>query len=790
MKIMKKQSIYALMSAIALAGAVGFSSCSSDEKVTATPNPGYNQTEGTVPVQFLFNVGSYGGGASTRQSADATQAQNNLPAEKFRGIEGARILCFGQAADGQYVSSCLVPNGAIENDADHIKATRLFDMARVALPGSLGYDNNGNNPATTRVLEMTFPLGTNSMMFYGRAITEPEGDYKDIYGHLDEYNVENDLTKVTFALGKRLTTSQKTEFLHIQNLLAAILTCIMETNRGTSAVTAIQAPETGVDPYGWAIPAATGAGLKWRDYYLKFIENDPKSPIDENVPLTQLEIKLAKAYKEMTTIKETELRNGSGPALISTIKNLWGIVNSVRCAQPTGVSEALAKYMAQRIHTELDAYFEPTFEGTAKTEGGMPTSISFRSTSDVLLTKIEQDAYWPKGKGDNGKNIFPENYFSEITDANNDLSTFPANFELPQGSTHLKFCIYPEGDTDHRNQDKIPAGTPQYGFYYVQDYNSSAVDNGQFTVDDYYYPAELLYFGNSPIRVSDTPQEVGDYPQNTTDWTNESHAKWTGWVANGKVASTTRSVAMTNNINYGTALLEMTVGYASQSLKDNNHQVQKDDYGVADDQEPDNIIEATPTSFKLVGVLIGGQSPRIGWNMLPAMKSGERMGYIYDDKISINTIPITGTSSPNYTMVFDNYKIPANQEDPQNDVYIALEFQNNTGKDFFGKNNLITNGSNFYLIGKLSPNGKTAPNLPAYHALPPYGMTGTTTVPRVFIQDHKTMVNFKIGENSLKSAYLTVPDLRSSSVTLGLSVDMSWSNGLNFGDIELGGTGN
>ena len=782
MKIMKKQSIYALMSAIALAGAVGFSSCSSDEKVTATPNPGYNQTEGTVPVKFLFNVGSYGGGASTRQSADATQAQNNLPAEKFRGIEGARILCFGQATDGQYVSSTA-------------SATRLFDMARVALPGSLGYDNNGNNPATTRVLEMTFPLGTNSMMFYGRAITEPEGDYKDIYGHLDEYNVENDLTKVTFALGKRLTTSQKTEFLHIQNLLAAILTCIMETNRGTSAVTAIQAPETGVDPYGWAIPAETGSGLKWRDYYIKFMQDDPKSPIDPNVPLTQLEIKLAKAYKEMTTIKETELRNGSGPALISTIKNLWGIVNSVRCAQPTGVSEALAKYMAQRIHTELDAYFEPTFNGTAKTEGGMPTSISFRSTSDVLLTKIVTDVYWPK-KDNEEKNVFPEGYFSDITAANNDLSTFPANFELPQGSTHLKFCTYEENDADNRTQNKIPAGTPKYGFYYVQDYNSSAVDNGQFTVDDYYYPAELLYFGNSPIRVSDNPHEVLEYPQNTTDWTTENHETpeptdpWFGWTSNGKVASTTRSVAMTNNINYGTALLEMTVAYGSNQLHDNNHQVQKDDYGVPDVQEPDNIIVPTPTSFKLVGVLIGGQSPRIGWNMLPAMKSEERMGYIYDDKISINTIPLTGTSSPNYTMVFDNYKIPANEEDPQNDVYIALEFQNNTGKDFFGKNNLITNGSNFYLIGKLSPNGKTAPNLPAYHALPPYGMTGDKTIPRVFIQDHKTMVNFKIGENSLKSAYLTVPDLRSSSVTLGLSVDMSWSAGLNYTEdnsITLGG---
>ena len=48
-------------------------------------------------------------------------------------------------------------------------------------------------------------------------------------------------------------------------------------------------------------------------------------------------------------------------------------------------------------------------------------------------------------------------------------------------------------------------------------------------------------------------------------------------------------------------------------------------------------------------------------------------------------------------------------------------------------------------------------------------------------------VNFVIGENSLKHAYLTVPDLRYSSLTLGLSVDLHWSTGLNFGDVILGG---
>ena len=50
-----------------------------------------------------------------------------------------------------------------------------------------------------------------------------------------------------------------------------------------------------------------------------------------------------------------------------------------------------------------------------------------------------------------------------------------------------------------------------------------------------------------------------------------------------------------------------------------------------------------------------------------------------------------------------------------------------------------------------------------------------------------TTANFKIGVNSLKYAYLTVPDLRSSSVTLGLSVDLQWSTGLSFDNIIIGG---
>ena len=49
---------------------------------------------------------------------------------------------------------------------------------------------------------------------------------------------------------------------------------------------------------------------------------------------------------------------------------------------------------------------------------------------------------------------------------------------------------------------------------------------------------------------------------------------------------------------------------------------------------------------------------------------------------------------------------------------------------------------------------------------------------RVFIQDYTTTANFTI--NSLKNAYVTIPDLRASKLQLGLSVDLSWRAGLTY----------
>ena len=325
---------------------------------------------------------------------------------------------------------------------------------------------------------------------------------------------------------------------------------------------------------------------------------------------------------------------------------------------------------------------------------------------------------------------------------------------------------------------------------------------GGFTVDSYFYPAELLYFGNSPLRVSGTEHKEPTYPNDVANWMTE--ASWSAdWVKDSHVVSTTRSVAMKNNINYGTALLKTTVGYKTLTLKDNNHAIQKaKDPSLSDTDEPDKEITVTGTSFQLVGLIIGGQYKKVGWDFTPKT-SGNSQGYVYDKAIPEGADAIPGTvntaSTPNYTLVFDNIVPESANETVQNKVYVALELKNNTDHDFYGKHSLIRNGDSFYLIGKLDPANYTSAVTPAAfpwsnliqksndHPLPPYNADGSSKeFVRVFMQDFMTTANFWFGENSLKEALLTVPDLRHSSLTLGLSVDMNWSTGISFENVILG----
>ncbi len=756
---MKKLFNYALIGAIALTGSTMLTSCSSsDDAAAENNNPNYDPVEQSVYAQFVFNV-STGNQATTRQSSSATQATTS---ETFRGINNAALFTYKLPNDGKHLATAAV-------------ADKYIDLGTPLASGTITADNSH------RILEMSLPINTNTMLFYGKA---PEGTASsgeaskgytayDLYGHLDDYTLAGgtgesagkEISAANFELGKRMTAENLAKYNQIKKLLGGVLTCIINTKIADGDHVALDA-----EHYGVAVAANEYPNVvTWADY----ANADGKSPVETTHELYSLEAKLAEVYKALTNIQtdQGELRAGYGTAILHTIEDVWSVINSVQCATPFSKGEAVAKKLAELIHEEISLYFEGTVPKTGASKGGAVTDVNFRTVSTMVST-FNSDALWPTTTA--GTHPTVDGIGSE------DLSKFPMAYAVPSGAAHY----------DWKSTEKI--------FEYVTDYNTSSVGSGGgFTVESYFYPAELLYFGNSPLRVSDSEHKEPTYPNGVDNWMDNDN--WSDWDNNSHVVSTTRSVAMRNNINYGSALLKTTVGYKSATLKDNNHAIQHaKDPSIGANDEPDKEITVNATSFQLVGIVIGGQYKKVGWDFTPKTTDNTQ-GYIYDKAIpeGANSIPTYSAtpapSSPNYTLVFDNYKAGQSAAN-QDKVYIALELKNNTGQDFYGKHSLIRDGDSFYLVGKLDPTAISSSlgQLSTDHPLPPYNSDGSSigssieTV-RVFMQDFMTTANFWFNETSLHEALLTVPDLRHSSLTLGLSVDMSWSTGINFNDITLGG---
>ena len=740
---MKKMKHFAYAGAIALLSVVGFTACSSSDDMAESNNPNFNPETNEVLTKFVFNVAT---GSTTRQTSAATQATSSDP---FRGINNAVLLSFKQTADEKHISAAT-------------NADKRYELQDIMSAGSIDQTNSH------RVIETSLPLNTNSLLFYGKAVQTSPLNY-EAYGHLDDFTIADpaatglDMSATNIELGSRINGNLE-NYQKIQDLLAGILTCIMNSNLvGTNHTAVSYDANTVVYP----------DNIYWSSY----ANSTGKSPVTPARDLAALEVKLANVYKEMTTIRDAdgELRSGCAHNLNYTIQAMWSVINEIRYATPFCGEEAVAQALAVRIHNRLKNYFN----GTVPENGAAVTGVSFNTATVDVINAFITDTAWPTSPQVADPDAKPTStYFDAIKEK--DLNDFPEGlYKVPAGAAHYKF--------DASKQQ----------FKYQQDYNTSAVGGGGFSVSSYYYPAELCYFGNSPVRTSSDQVRPNDYPNGVANW--KTDGQWASNWAGTHVISSTKAVAMKNNINYGTSLLKTEIKYAGATvddnkvLYDNNHNIQKyKNPSILSTDEPNKQITISGTSFQLKGILIGGQSKKVGWDYLPkAVTAPETnpQGYIYDNTVASTSIPAEGTSAPNYTLVFDNFNATAaTSSQPQDKVYVALELVNNTGEDFLGEHGLIRNGGTFYLVGQLDPDGKAPTWANSDHPLPPYNNNGTTNqVARVFIQDYTTSVVFKIGPYSLQHAFLTVPDLRYSSLTLGLSVDLNWEAGINFGDVTIGG---
>ena len=635
----------------------------------------------------------------------------------FRGIQDAKLIALS-ATNPTYLAPF---NG---------ESTTAFDVCKTFQLGTL-YGSSAVTPgsnqtsSSNRILELAMPLKTNSMLVYARAI--PSGVVEE------DGKVTMTITEApessTISLVSRLN-NRGTEYNQTCDLGATILNRILSANvTGAAAGDFVHNGYTNVE----ALPA-----LDWKTMSLAY------NPATPTAALAEI---LAKAYLTLTTFRDGELRAGSGSALFNIAYSLYNTAKIVYGAEATDDGEANAQRLALEIMNRITTFFNLDTETNTVSEW---KSIGSASESGTIIANLIAAGI-----------VTAENWSTRFgAVVSGDLRNLPTAFGLPFGAAIL--YKKDDGTFDYRNP----------GTSLMEQSNSTAAAN-------YMYPAELLYFDNSAIRVNNAEQKVSDYPNGVNPWDTE--ANWTAkdWTS-GAVTSTTRSVAVKNNINYGVAMLQTKVTIDGDAFADNRH-------AIISEEADQSLTADEVKQFKLTGVLIGGQNDQVGWNYLA--KDDDWNYVIYDSKIAGTGAIPTPSGEENYTLVFDNYMLGTSSgtQADQTNVLVALEFENQS-KDFYGNGNMIRYGGKFYLVGKLTlgDNRIAESNWPTYYAIPPYSGGATNKISRVFIQDFMTTANFKIGANSLKNAYVTVPDLRSSQTSLGLSVDLQWQTGLSFESV-LGG---
>lgn len=336
------------------------------------------------------------------------------------------------------------------------------------------------------------------------------------------------------------------------------------------------------------------------------------------------------------------------------------------------------------------------------------------------------------------------------------IDNYPSIIDLPDGAAVLHY----EADTEGKAVFTYLGTDANYASMNVT------------ALDQYAYPANLYYWGKSDILTSESSQQDHFNPTMTWD-DNVSTGIFNYYDAGNAITSKTRSVILKKQVQYGVGRLDFSVAASGSGTGGK----------LADNGSGTNAHSIDPTKIKLTGILIGGQK-NVGWNFEPLTTGSEYT--VYDNLVisqdvtkegeetektkgialatSLSTTPTTNFVPLAQTLVLETAGADATES-----VKVALEFVNND-QDFYGKDGIVPKGCKFYLVGAL----EMTPSVTGATTTKPTGYTDN----KIFKQDFVTIAKFQI--NSLKNAENTIPDLRNPKVELGLSVDLTWQEGVEF----------
>lgn len=320
---------------------------------------------------------------------------------------------------------------------------------------------------------------------------------------------------------------------------------------------------------------------------------------------------------------------------------------------------------------------------------------------------------------------------------------------------NAKEAIDALGKIDFPGSLGLPDGVARIHFdesanTFVYESNASFGEKNSIDYTKITYPAALAYYVCSPAMTS--TKELTSYAglPDYTEWTGGTADWGASDFTKSAVSQQTRSVALEKALQYAVANLKLSVKCSSSTLEDNA----QSKGGYKENQQ----VTVMNSGFPVKAILVGGQPSEVAWNF--EAPSGDGFDYtIYDTKMNVDANGSfaaqynPATTQWNYTLVLDN-----NNCDTKGNVYVTVELENNAG-DFYGRDGLVPKGGKFYLVGLLTVNNADKKDYD-----------------RIFVKDHTTIANVSI--NSLKNAYNCIPDLRSSKISLGLAVDLEWSEGI------------
>lgn len=429
----------------------------------------------------------------------------------------------------------------------------------------------------------------------------------------------------------------------------------------------------------------------------------------------------------LVAVKGTD--DGSANKLLTVLNAVAGVENWSTAAGTTELGNLYKNFITLKAGSANSIRL--ALQDLYNALGGVTTGsdAAAKTIANNIRTAIKTD------------NVFTVTEQTNKTFAITTANTYPNNINLPDGAVQLS---YAEGTKT---------------FSYAGKSNLTGIQ--QLDAANVCFPSSIYYFQSSDLAATAAELDNTAWPKTTSDWTSNTVAPWlkdgaAGWTST--VQPTTRSIAMRQNINYGVANLATTVKCGDETLADN------DGLTVSKPNEFTGTVAVPAAGFPVTGLLIGGQPTKVGFNFQPASTDAFDKT-IYDNSLT-GILAKNGTASAvNYTIVLPNDK--GRTATDQNTVNVAIELTNNSGVAFRGADGIIPAGGKFYLVGKLEPKTKA--------------LTGVDN-PAVFMSDYKTTLNLTI--TSLKNAYNTIPDLRSTKLQLGLSVDLDWQTGIQF-DVNI-----